>query len=105
MARSGFSRAEENRAIRRQALREQLQNQGHIQHVVEIAEELRNLNREYSALEIQRLSKVIDTKLKLINKYLPDDKEAQDLNLSGGIEIKAMQVEFVEAEDTDSESV
>ncbi|MBL4664254.1 MAG: hypothetical protein JKY22_12050 [Flavobacteriaceae bacterium] len=81
MPKTGVSVAAHNRQMRRDALREQLSNQKHVEHVIVLLDKLRDLDEELDNLEITRLSKVIDTKLKLINKYLPDDKEPSDLNL------------------------
>lgn len=104
MAKSGQSRAEANRAIRRQALREQLEAQGHVQHVVDILGKLSNLDETLDSLEIQRLSKVLDTKLKLIGKFLPDDKEPSNINLGGQDDNPLIQVverKIVRSDNTD----
>jgi len=67
----GISRADQNRAIRQEALRESLEAGGHIQHVVDISNKLADLEVELNATEISRLQKSADIKLKLIDKYLP----------------------------------
>ena len=85
MPKSGVSVAAHNRQIRRDALREQLSNQGHAQHVIVLLDKLQDLDQDLDSLAITRLSKVIDTKLKLIAKYLPDDKEPSDLNVMAQI--------------------
>ena len=72
MARKGESRAQANKAIRQEALREQLANQGHLQHVSEIAKKLIDLDEDIDSLQVTRLKSAADIKLKLINKYLPD---------------------------------
>ena len=80
---TGVSLAERHKAERRESLRELLRNQGHLQHVNVLLDDLQNLEEEMDSVKVQRLSKVIDTKLKLINKYLADDKEPTNLNLGG----------------------
>ena len=68
---------DKNRRIRKEALREQLQAQGHVQHVFDIAKKLQD---EYISLEssqISALKSAADIKLKLINKYLPDLKAVE----------------------------
>ena len=79
---SGESRAQANRRIRQEALREQLAQQGHVQHAVDILEKLKDLKCEKSnkgveldSIAVTRLSKALDGHLKLVNKYLPDQKE------------------------------
>lgn len=81
MAASGRSRANENKRIRQEALREQLSQQGHVQHVVEISEKLRDLNTKLEAVEIQRLKAAADLKIKLIDKYLPTEKPVEHSGL------------------------
>jgi len=82
--------AAKNRAIRQEALREQLSAQGHVQHVIDISNKLSDLegkvsskNIELDALQIQRLKAAADIKKSLINKYLPDDAKTLDLNHGG----------------------
>ena len=77
MASTGKTRAAENKAIRQEALREQLRAQGHVQHVVEISTKLANLDIDLEQNEIQRLKAAADIKLKLIAKYAPDLKAVE----------------------------
>jgi hypothetical protein len=71
------TRAQLNRKVRQEALREQLKSQGHIQHVVEIVDKLRDPTCDIEADMVQRYKYAVDTKLKLINKYLPDIKAVE----------------------------
>ena len=71
------TRAQSNRRIRQEALRKQLANQGHIQHIIEILDELREPSVEITSLELQKNKLIIDTKLSLIKKYLPDVKQVE----------------------------
>ena len=80
---SGLSAAQRNGLIRKHALRAQLAAQGHLQHIIVLMDKLQDLDEKLDVQEIQRLSKVIDTKLKLIGKYLPDDKDPIDMNIGG----------------------
>ena len=79
----GISRADENKAIRQEALRESLAAGGHIQHVLEICKDLDDLTLEMDGVAVQRKRAVIDTKLKLIGKYLPDTKSVELSNKDG----------------------
>ena len=72
-----------NRAIRQEALRESLQAGGHIQHVLDICNELNDLSVPMENVDVQRKKTVIDTKLKLISKYLPDTKSVELSNKDG----------------------
>ena len=79
----GESRANANRAIRQEALRESLEAGGHIQHVLDICNDLDDLAIEMDSTAVQRKRAVIDTKLKLIGKYLPDTKSVELSNKEG----------------------
>ena len=78
MAETGKTRSAVNKSIRQEALREQLQAQGHVQHVVDISSKLADLNIELEQNEIQRLKAAADIKLKLIAKYAPDLKAVEN---------------------------
>lgn len=81
---SGESRAEANRRIRREALRDQLEAKGLVQKVIESTDELADLEkRDMDSVQVQRLRAANDARLKLINKYLPDAKEDQNVTLNG----------------------
>ena len=77
------TRAQENRAIRQEALREQLAEQGHVQHVVEIAGLLSQLDNDLDQLAVSRLKAAADIKMKLIGKYIGDVK-AVEISGEGG---------------------
>lgn len=65
------TRAQLNREVRQEALRDQLEAQGHVQHVVEIAGKLRDLKNDLESQQVTRLKSAADLHLKLIDKYLP----------------------------------
>ena len=73
----GMTRAQLNKGVRQKALREQLEAQGHVQHVTDILDEIRDLDVELDSNQVQRYKVVLDTKLKLITKYLPDLKSVE----------------------------
>ena len=78
------TRAVKNRAIRQEALREQLSKQKHVEHIIDICNELNDLTKPLEVSDINRKKIVIDTKMKLINKYLPDLKNVEIANDGGG---------------------
>ena len=73
----GTTAANKNRAVRKEALREQLSHQGHVQHVVDLLDEVKDLSKALDQHELARSKVVLDTKLKLISKYLPDLKSVE----------------------------
>ena len=83
MPANGQSRAEKIRQERRDSLRELLRQQKHEEHVVELLGKIESLSNELSSLDVQRLSKAIDTRMKLLAKYLPDDKEPANISVGG----------------------
>lgn len=83
MPKVGQTTGQRLRQERRDALREQLSAQGHVQHVVDMLDKVRDLENPLDQNQVSRLKIAIDTKLKIIAKYLPDDKEPQDLNIGG----------------------
>ena len=79
----GKTRAQENRAIRQEALREQLSKQKHIEQVVDIATKLGDPNSELDPAMANRLKASAEIRLKLISKYLGDVK-AVEVSGEGG---------------------
>ena len=88
------SRATLNKEIRQEALREQLANQGHVQHVVDCAKKLSSA--KVSDKDIRRLKAKADIHLALIRKYIPDLKAIEVSDNSGVIDNK-WQIEVVSA--------
>ena len=82
MARDTATVAARNRRIRQDSERERLSNQGHVQHVIEIIEELNDETKEFDHQMIDRKKFVVNTKLALIKKYLPDEKV---IEIEGGL--------------------
>lgn len=72
------------RAVRQEALREQLAAQGHIQHVIDIINKVSDENCHIETEMVARYKIAIDAKLKLINKYCPDLKQAEIVGEDGG---------------------
>jgi len=77
MPSSGVTRKNENQRIRQENLRKQLAGQGHVQHLVDIANKLRDLDpkNELDSLAIQRLRGAADIHKGLVDKYLPTLKQ------------------------------
>ncbi len=79
-----LNRKDSNRKIRQDALREQLSNGKHVEHVIDIVKKVEDGGSEFSSLDLQRYKLVIDTKLSLIKKYLPDVKQVEITGEDGG---------------------
>lgn len=75
-----MARPDHNRLVRRENLRAMLEAGGHVQHVLDLCTKIeQNPDGPVNALKV-----VIDTKLKLINKFLPDLKAVEMTGADGG---------------------
>ena len=95
-------RAELNRNMRKEALRESLANGEHLRHVVSMAEKIADLGQPLDSDQLQRLKVAIDTKLRLINKYLPDVKSIELTGEDGGPVYTLTKVELVRSANPDA---
>lgn len=72
------TRAQQNRFIRQEALRDQLEAQQHHVHLVDIANKLREPTKEgeepLSTLDVVRLKAAADIHKSLVDKYVPSLK-------------------------------
>lgn len=73
-----------NRKIRQDNLIDSLAAGGHVQHVIEICDNLCDLNNAMDSIEVARLKATADIKMKLIDKFLP---KLKDIEISGGLTI------------------
>ena len=78
------TRAQLNKAIRQEALRQQLAAQKHHEYVSESIKKIEELSAsgDASEFEIKKWKAAAELRLKLVNKYLPDLKQ-QDITLGG----------------------
>lgn len=78
------TRAQTNRAIRQEALREQLAAKGLVQKVLDSVGKLEEAGELQDSLEVKKIQIAIDTRLALIKKYLPDLKSTELTGEGGG---------------------
>ena len=80
------TRAQQNRAIRQEALREQLAKQKHLEYVVENLKKMEELDgsSERDSFTLNKLKIANEQRMKLLNKYLPDLKNVELANDGGG---------------------
>ena len=91
----GLTKAQSNRAVRQEALRDQLSAQGHVQHVIDLAEKLSQLDVDLDATQVARLKAAAQIKAKLISKYLPDVRSgALTGDADNPIQIGAYQINW-----------
>jgi len=85
------TKAQLNRQVRQEALRDQLSQQGHEQYISEIISNLSDPEMEYDSLWVQRLKAAADLRLKLMAKYIPDLKSTELTGPEGGDLVIAVQ--------------
>ena len=91
--------AQRNRAVRQEQLRDYLSNRGLVAKVVESVEEIEKAGYLIDKDELQARKLVIDTNMKLINKYLGDEKYIEvDMNVTDGQESWLERMEAAERE-------
>lgn len=73
------TRAQQNRAIRQEALRDWLESQGHLQYLIDIAKKLGELdnpeNKDLETIDVVRLKSAAEISKGLVDKYLPSLKQ------------------------------
>ncbi len=69
--------ATRNRKAKQEALRDYLESRGLIQHIFELLEKIEDESTDVDANKLARYKTGIDTRLKLVAKYLPDLKQTE----------------------------
>jgi outer membrane receptor for Fe3+-dicitrate len=93
------TKAQLNRQVRQEALRDQLSQQGHEQYISEIISNLSDPEMEYDSLWVQRLKAAADLRLKLMAKYIPDLKSQELTGPDGGDLVIGVQRKRFDGED------
>jgi hypothetical protein len=76
--RKGVGRAQANKSIRQEALRQQLAAQGHLQHIIDLHSQLLDFtNEDMDSAKVQKIKIVMESKHKLVDKYLPTPKQIE----------------------------
>ena len=78
------TKAATNRAIRQEALRDQLSAGGHLQQALVIAKEINEQAATIGPTELQAKKAAADIHFKAVNKYLPDLKSTELTGEGGG---------------------
>lgn len=86
MAKSGQSTAQARTDLNREEIRLKLQAGGYVQYVVASIDKLKDLDPEDKStpVAITQQKAVIDSYLKLVNKYLPDLRSTEISTPDGG---------------------
>ena len=100
---SGTTRAQANRKLRQDALREYLQERGSVQHLLDLIEKVEGLDPDHPNFDkdLAKYDKAISQRQKLLGKYMPDLK-ASEIRMDANI--KATEVEMIGVGDEDVEA-
>lgn len=91
--------AQRNRAVRQEQFRDYLSKRGLLNKVIENVEEIEKARYCIDKDELQARKLVIDTNMRLINKYLGDEKHIEvDMNVTEGQESWLDRMEAAESE-------
>ncbi len=93
------TKAQLNRQMRQEGLRDFLSQQKLIEKVIEISNKLIEPEEEYDALDIQRMRTAAELNLKLTSKFLPDLKSTELTGPDGGDLVIAVQRKRFDGED------
>jgi len=91
---SGVSRAQTNKRIRQETLREYLQERGSVQHLLDLIEKVEGLDPDHPNFDkdLAKYDKAISQRQKLLGKYMPDLR-ASEVSLEANI--KATEVDMI----------
>lgn len=93
------TKAQLNRQMRQEGLRDFLSKQKLIEKVIDIAQDLTDPEKEYDALDVQRMRTAAELNLKLAAKVLPDLKSTELTGADGGDLVVAVQRKRFDGED------
>lgn len=89
--------AAKQRKLRQDALREMLSKKCTVEQVINNIQKMEEQGLSMEAQELQALKYATDTRLKLINKYLPDLKSAE-ITGEGGEALKIQIVSYADSQ-------
>lgn len=77
------TRAQANKQLRKDALREYIKERGSVQYLFDLIEKIEELDPDSSTFtnDLQKNKVALDARIKMIGKYMPDLK-AQELDLT-----------------------
>ena len=93
------TKAQLNRQMRQEGLRDFLSKQKLIEKVIDISDKLLDPEAEYDALDVQRMRTAAELNLKLASKFLPDLKSTELTGPEGGDLVIAVQRKRFDGDD------
>jgi hypothetical protein len=98
----GVSRAQTQKRIRQDALREYLAERGSVQHLFDLIEKIEGLEPDHPNFDkdLAKYDKAISQRQKLLGKYMPDLK-ASEIKLDAQIQATEVNLMGVDMDDAD----
>lgn len=95
---SGVSRAQTNKRIRQETLREYLQERGSVQHLLDLIEKVESLDPTHPDFDkdLAKYDKAITQRQRLLGKYMPDLKATE---ITADLNVKATEVDMCGVQD------
>lgn len=93
------TRAQTNREIRKETLREYIQERGSIQYLFDLIEKIEQLDPDSSTFsnELNKYKAALDARIKMTGKYMPDLK-SQEIEHSANAElVQAIERRVIDA--------
>jgi hypothetical protein len=93
------TRAQLNRALRQEEMRNKIEASGYESHVADVVKKLLDPEQEYDSIEVQRMKSAADLSIKMMAKFMPDLKSTEITGADGGDLVIAVQRKRFDGED------
>ena len=93
------TRAQLNRALRQEEMRNKIEASGYESHVHEVVKKLLDPEQEYDSIEVQRMKSAADLSIKMMAKFMPDLKSTEITGADGGDLVIAVQRKRFDGDD------
>jgi hypothetical protein len=93
------TRAQLNRALRQEEMRNKIEASGYESHVAEVVKKLLDPEQEFDSIEVQRMKSAADLSIKMMAKFMPDLKSTEITGADGGDLVIAVQRKRFDGDD------
>jgi hypothetical protein len=93
------TRAQLNRALRQEEMRNKIEASGYESHVADVVKKLLDPEQEFDSIEVQRMKSAADLSIKMMAKFMPDLKSTEISGPNGGDLVIAVQRKRFDGDD------
>jgi hypothetical protein len=93
------TRAQLNRALRQEEMRNKIEASGYESHVADVVKKLLDPEQEFDSIEVQRMKSAADLSIKMMAKFMPDLKSTEITGADGGDLVIAVQRKRFDGDD------